>query len=333
MLRWGIAGYGWLARDYADPALRALSNARLVAACDLDPDALALARERGLAAYRNFEAFLETVDAVYVATPNDTHRTLVERAAARGKHVLCEKPMATARGDGDAMLDACARADVAYATAYDQRHHPAHVRLRELVRAGDLGTITAVRIVYACWLPADWAADNWRVDASRSGGGALVDLAPHGLDLVAMLLDDEIDAARAFAQRRVHRYGVDDGAMIAARTRGDVLAQLHVAYNHPETLPRRRLEVLGTAAMARAENTMGQTPGGTLDMLDAATGTARPVAFERNASPFAGLVASFTDGVLAGRRFDVALAARERATLAILEGLLRDAQSESLACR
>ncbi|GAC1614040.1 MAG: hypothetical protein NVS4B5_02120 [Vulcanimicrobiaceae bacterium] len=234
------------------------------------------------------------------------------------------------------MAKRCSRpaaANVAYATAYDQRHHPAHRRLRASIAAGDLGIVTAIRIVYACWLPATWTADNWRVDAARSGGGALVDLAPHGLDLVAMLADDEIVDARAFAQRRVHAYDVDDGATIVARTHGDVLAQLHVAYNHPETLPRRRLEVVGTRGLATAHNTMGQTPGGTLALCDAATGQSNPLAFDDLASPFAGLVGSFTDTVASGAGFDRAAADRERAALAILDRLVRDAASQIVVCR
>ena len=333
MLRYGIVGYGWLARDYADPALRALENARLVAACDPDPIARELARSRGLIAVADIDALCDLIDIVYIATPNSTHRDIVERAAARGKHVLCEKPMATSLADGEAMLAACARANVAYATAYDQRHHPAHRRLHAAIAAGDLGIVTAIRIVYACWLPATWTADNWRVDAARSGGGALVDLAPHGLDLVAMLLDDEIVEARAFAQRRVQAYEVDDGATIIARTRGDVLAQLHVAYNHPETLPRRRLEIVGTRGLATALDTMGQTPGGTLAIRDAATGESNAIAFDERASPFVGLVRSFTNAVASGSGFDRIDAERERAALAIFDRLVREAAREAVVCR
>ena len=332
MLHWGIVGYGWLARDYADPALRSLTAARLVAACDPDPAARELARARGLIAVGDIEALCDLVDIVYVATPNATHRDLVERAAARGKHVVCEKPMATSLDDGEAMLAACARANVSYATAFDQRYHPAHIGLRDVIAAGDLGIVTAIRIVYACWVPAAWTGDNWRVDAARSGGGALVDLAPHGLDLVAMLLGDEIAEARTFAQRRVHEYHVDDGAVIVARTRGDVLAQLHVAYNHPESLPRRRLEVVGTGGLATARDTMGQAPGGTLAIRDAATGRSHPIAFDETASPFEGLVHSFTEVVASGAGFDRAAAERERAALAIFAGLVRDAAREALVC-
>ena len=106
-----------------------------------------------------------------------------------------------------------------------------------------------------CWAPDELSTDNWRTDPERAGGGALFDLAPHGLDLAAMILGEQIEAVAAMGQSRVHGYasrgvegrGVEDGALLMARSAAGVLLQMHVAYNCPETLPRRRLEVLGTA--------------------------------------------------------------------------------------
>ena len=97
------------------------------------------------------------VEAVYVATPNDRHADVVEACARAGKHVLCEKPMATTLDDARRMVAACERAGVRYATAFDQRFHAAHRRLRDLVAGGALGVVAQARIHYACWLPADWS--------------------------------------------------------------------------------------------------------------------------------------------------------------------------------
>src|SRR3712207_5732818 len=143
------------------------------------------------------------------------------------------------------------------------------VRLREMVP--EMGTVTAVRIVYCCWLPADWSPDgrphdNWRVDRARAGGGAAIDLAPHGLDLAGVLLGEDVVELRALLQRRVQDYPVDDGALLSGRTAGGVLVDLHVAFNTPDALPRRRLEVVGTRGMAVAVDTMGQTAGGSLTL-------------------------------------------------------------------
>jgi 1,5-anhydro-D-fructose reductase (1,5-anhydro-D-mannitol-forming) len=272
---WGIAGCGWVARDHALPGLLA-AGADVVALHDRS--AGAMARVPGEAARcADLDDFLATpgLDAVYVATPNAAHRPLVEAAAAAGKAVLCEKPLAADLPDAEAVVTACDAADVLLGTAYDQRWHPAHVRLRELLP--ELGTVTAVRIVYCCWLPPDWLtptqvadgapSDNWRADPAVAGGGAALDLAPHGLDLVGTLLGEDVAELHAFVQHRVQDYPVDDGALLHGRTPGGVLVDLHVAYNTPDALPRRRLEVVGTRAMAVAVDTLGQTAGGALSLL------------------------------------------------------------------
>ncbi len=298
---WGIAGCGWVARDHALPALLAVDGARVVALHDLDPAATARMPVEGASRTTDLAEFLATpgLDAVYVAVPNAGHRALVEAAAAAGKAVLCEKPLAADAGDAQALVEACDRAGVLLGTAYDQRWHPAHVRLRELVP--ELGTVTAVRIVYCCWLPGDWTPDgrphdNWRVDPARAGGGAAIDLAPHGLDLTGTLLGEDVTTLTALLQTRVHDYGVDDGALLTGRTDGGVLVSLHVAFNTPDELPRRRLEVVGTRGTAVAVDTMGQTAGGSLTLY-------RPDPVDvpfADTPPFRAQFAAFTDAV-AGR--------------------------------
>ena len=310
-LGWGVAGTGWVARDYVIPAILESSNGTLVALHDADP--IALARAAALAPQaavaESLAAFLATpgLQTVYIATPNDSHRALVEAAARAGKAVLCEKPMATTAIDAAAMVAACEAAQVRYATAFDQRFHPAHVSLAKLIRGGRLGRVTAIRIVYACWVPPGWAADNWRVARERAGGGALIDLAPHGLDLAAMLLGHEVVAVAAMGQAMVHDYedrSVEDGAMLLARTAGGALVQLHVAYNCPETLLRRRLEVVGTLGQAVAVDTMGQVGGGRLFLTDAGDGTTQEITVvDGGRSPFRGQVEAFAYCQLRGQEF------------------------------
>ena len=294
-----------MARDYVAPAIAASANGRLAALHDVSASALArmAALHPAATPFTDPAGFFAAIDAVYIASPNDAHRPLVEAAAAAGVPVLCEKPMATTLADARAMVAACGRAGVPYATAFDQRFHPAHQHLAGLVQAGALGTVTAVRIAYCCWVGADFQGDNWRIDPARAGGGALMDLAPHGLDLACMLLDDRIVDIAAMGQSQVHGYAVEDGALLIARTARGVLVQLHVAYNCPETFPRRRLEVLGTAAQVVATDTMGQTPGGTLDRTDAATGaTVRLDVPGADRSPFLNQVEAFAAS-LSGRSF------------------------------
>ena len=296
---WGVVGCGWVACDFVIPAIRASRNGVLVAACD--QNAATLPRGDGsLLATTDLNELLacQAVGAVYVATPNHLHRPIVEAAARAGKAVLCEKPMATTAADAAALLAACDSAGVLYATAFDQRFHAAHRQLQQLVRAGALGTVTQARVHYACWVGPDWAGDNWRADPKRAGGGAMIDLAPHAIDLLEVILGEEWVELISLRQNRVHDYAVDDGAVLMGRLQSGTLATIQVAYNCPETYPRRTLELIGTRARALCENTMGQTPGGRLTITDAATGTDSVIALEDDRSPFLGQVEAFVDAVM-----------------------------------
>ena len=311
MTGWGVVGIGWVARDYVLPAIAADPAAHLVGVCDADPAALeGLAGPEGWPGRTttDLDALLALpgLDAVYVATPNHAHMPVVRTVAARGLPVLCEKPLAHDAADARVMVEAV-RGRLA-GTAFDQRFHPAHERIADLVAEGDLGTVTTVRIVYGCWLPQDWRApstpgregDNWRTDPTRAGGGAMIDLAPHGIDLAGRVLGEDLVELVALTSRRVHDYvdpTADDTAVLAGRTAAGTLFSSHVSFSTADPLPRRRLEVVGTRAQLVAVDTLGQDPGGTLTRIDAVTGAPAPVAFDAAVSPFARQLAAFAAAV------------------------------------
>jgi 1,5-anhydro-D-fructose reductase (1,5-anhydro-D-mannitol-forming) len=304
-LGWGFIGFGWVARDYMAPAVREAGD-RLLAISDPDPAAQEAAVRLGIPARSEAELLSDpTIEAVYVATPNHLHADIVERAAKAGKAVLCEKPMAATLEQAERMAEACRRSGILYGTAFDQRHHPAHRAMREAIGAGRIGRPTLVRITYACWVGPDWSAadarDNWRVDPVKAGGGALMDLAPHGLDLVEFLLGEPLVDVTAMTQSRIHDYAVDDGAVLLGRTAGGVLLALNVAYNCPEALPRRRLEVIGETGQLLAVDTMGQTPGGTVSLLDGVRGGSEPLVIpDGQSSPFLGQARAFAHAIRSG---------------------------------
>lgn len=274
-LRWGIIGGGWIATDYFIPAFQWAPHARLVGLAEVNNDRRALHTSlTGLKTFANWREMIKEckLDAVYIATPNDLHAEMIEGVAAAGIRVLCEKPIATCLQDLQRIRECALQQPNYFQTAYDQRYHPAHLKLARRIAEGALGTVTQIRVHYACWVDGNWnkvaATDNWRINSARAGGGAGFDLLPHGLDLIEMLVNDSIEEAQLLYQGRVHDYAttkqVDDGALMSVRTTTGILASLHVGYNCPEDQPRRRIEVLGTHGRVDAYNTMGQDPGGKL---------------------------------------------------------------------
>jgi 1,5-anhydro-D-fructose reductase (1,5-anhydro-D-mannitol-forming) len=326
--RWAIAGHGWVARDHMAPGIAA-AGGRVVAVAD--PAAAARARFAG-PSFDDVAAMLaaEPVDALYVATPNHAHLAPVRAAAAAGVPVLCEKPLAASLADAEAIVAAAAALPVA-GTAFDQRHHPAHRAITDAIAAGAIGRPVAVRIVYACWVDPRWSpegagAPNWRADPAAAGGGATIDLALHGLDLAEMLVAEPLERLHVTLQRRVHAYPVDDGGLLAGRTAGGVLVAAHVAYNCPEVLPRRRLEVLGEAGLIVATDTMGQSAGGRVTLTCGRSGAETPLAFDADLSPFAAQAAAFATAVRGGP--DPFSLARDLRLMRLFDA----AHREALAC-
>ena len=253
----------------------------------------------------------ERVDALYVATPNHLHLEPVRAAAAAGVAVLCEKPMAADLADADAMGAAVREGGIVFGVAFDQRRHPAHAALRGALASGSIGRPAAVRIAYCCWVDPLWRPPagagqaeaspaevaNWRADPRAAGGGAVVDLAPHGLDLAEFLLGEPVERLHMTLQRRVHDYPVEDGGLVGGVTRSGVLVSLHVAYNCPEALPRRRLEVLGEHGQLCALDTMGQTAGGRAERVCGRSGERTPLPFDAALSPFVAQARAFAAAV------------------------------------
>ncbi len=300
-LKLGIVGFGWVARDYMVPAIRQSRRVTLTAVCSANASEMTTLPAE-VQQFTNLDDMLRqaSVDAVYIATPNHLHCVQTVACLEAGWHVLCEKPMATVPEDAETMIQAAQRSRKIYATAFDQRFHPAHQVIQQLVQNQLLGTVTQVKIDYACWLPADWAPDNWRIDQQKAGGGAIIDLAPHGLDLLETLLNDRIIELTLYAQRAVHSYAVDDGGVLLLRFASGTLGSIHVGYNRPEAFPRRRLEIIGTERMLIAENTLGQDAGGTVRLFRANGEAGKRVPFNTQASPFAQQVDHFADQILSG---------------------------------
>ena len=309
-MRWGIAGYGWVARDYMAPGIRAAGD-EVVAVCDPSPEARERAAGEGAQAFEALSDMLDAcdLDALYVAVPNHLHADAIAEAVPRGIPILCEKPLAQDRAGVDRIAELAATASAPIGVAFDQRHHPAHAEIARRITKGAIGTVTAVRIVYCCWVDPDWSrgtGDNWRAEPSCAGGGAVLDLAPHGIDLAHYLVSEPVEQLGMALQRRVHDYAVEDGGMVLGRTPSGVLFSSHTSYNWPETLPRRRLEIAGTGGVIVASDTMGQDAGGHATLIRADSGESETIAFDTDTTPFARQAAAFRSFVQqGGDAFDI----------------------------
>ena len=186
---WGILGCGRMADRRVAPAFRDCTTARLVAFQSRDADKSEAYREKHGAdrAYSDFDAFLadDDIDVVYVATPPAMHVENVMRCLDAGRHVLVDKPIATNADDATALAGAAASRGLTLGVLHQQRFHPAIRQLVDITESGAIGEIHSMRIQIAMWLRLD---GNWRYDPAIAGGGAAMDLAPHALDVMMLLL-------------------------------------------------------------------------------------------------------------------------------------------------
>jgi predicted dehydrogenase len=189
----GLVGCGRIARAFHLPTLRSLPGARLVAVADPDPDARQAATAVAgphVAAVAEVDALLarDDVDAVVVCAPTDRHEEVAVAAFEAGRHVYVEKPLA-ADAAAAARIDAAWRASGRIGVVgYNLRFHPLYVAARRELAEGHLGDLVAVRTLFAS---SPRRLPSWKQDR-RTGGGALLDLATHHVDLVTHLLDTEV---------------------------------------------------------------------------------------------------------------------------------------------
>jgi predicted dehydrogenase len=213
VLRAGIIGTGFMGEVHAR-AVRS-AGATVVAVAGSSPERTESSLVR-LGAARAASSALELVasddiDVVHICTPNHLHEPLAAAALAAGKHVVCEKPLATTRADAERLASAAAAAGAIAAVPFVYRYHPMAREARARVASGETG---AVRLVHGSYLQ-DWlstpADDNWRVDARLGGASrAFADIGVHWCDLAEFVTGQRIVALAARTVTAHPQRGADD---------------------------------------------------------------------------------------------------------------------------
>ena len=192
---WGILGPGFIATRAILPALQHTSVARVLAVASRDAHrANTVAAQFNIArAYTSYQALIDDPDiaVVYIALPNHLHHEWTIRAAQAGKHVLCEKPLATSVTECDAMIAACQQANVLLMEAVMYRFHPRMIALKHMLSTGELGEI---RFLHAAFSFPFNAPGNYR-EKAEYGGGAMLDIGSYCVNAVRWLADSEPQSA------------------------------------------------------------------------------------------------------------------------------------------
>jgi predicted dehydrogenase len=197
-----VVGLGLIARNSVLPAFANCKNAKLVGLVSRDREKAARVARKHKASHsysvNEYDACLRNpeIRAVYVATPPGEHECFTVRAAAAGKHVLCEKPLAATVEQSSRMVEACRRAGVLLMTAYRKYFEPSSVYMKSLVRSGKLGRINAIHTSFSeRFVPG--TSQPWLLDPALAGGGPLMDLGVYCVNTSRWLVEEDPNEAVA----------------------------------------------------------------------------------------------------------------------------------------
>ncbi len=241
-MRVGIVGAGSMGRAHA-AGWRA-ADADLVGVVSRGGvSAQVLAEQHGARAFPDLDALMQEVDVVDLCVPSDLHHPMTLRAAAAGKHVVCEKPIALSVADAHEMIEACQRAGVRLFVAHVVRFFPQYRAAAQAVAAGRLGGLGVLRFRRVAYPPRS-GASSWFADESRSGG-MICDLMVHDFDY-AMSLAGPV--ARVFARslRTRHPESNRDYALVTLGFESGAMALVEGGWVYPTGVFRTGFDLAGT---------------------------------------------------------------------------------------
>jgi predicted dehydrogenase len=248
-IRFAVVGCGTAARKIHLPALREAGADVTVFASRSRASAESLrdAWAAGTVVDRWEDAVAHPdVDAVLVATPNASHCEISLRALEAGRHVLVDKPMACTTADADAMIAAADEHGLFLVPFQNTRFAPPFVAARHAVADGRVGAVTGFRVAFGHAGPQEWARRaEWFFDGAQAGGGCLIDLGVHAVDLLRAVTHDDVVAVSALC--RGTRGDVETDAQVLARMDNGAIGSIHASWSSSSG-PDHQLTVIGTDA-------------------------------------------------------------------------------------
>lgn len=253
-VRWGIIGAGDVCEVKSGPAMNLIEGSQLVAVMRRNASkAEDYARRHGVPNwYTNADELINSpeVNAIYIATPPDTHEYYTLKAAAAGKPVYVEKPMARNYQECLKMVEACQQANVSLFVAFYRRSLPIYLKVKELLDSGVIGDIRFVEInVHKPLQPdivgASGSQDNWRIFPEVAGGGYFYDLGSHQLDLLDFLFGP-IKEAHGFATNQAGIYPAEDIVLGSFCFENGILGQGTWCFNASQQTDKELTTVYGS---------------------------------------------------------------------------------------
>ncbi len=266
-VKWGVIGSGGIARRRTIPeGIAAAPDARLAAVFDVDAavNRAVAAQFGGYLAASIEELLRQDVDAVYIASPAAAHYEQALACARAGKHILCEKPLGMTVAEAEEMAAAARRAGVLLGAAFMMRFHSQHQAAKRLIDDGRIGKPVYGRAQLSCWYPPIPGA--WRQDPATGGGGSLIDMGGHCIDLLEMFFGP-VERVSCFTRSTVHEYASEDSAVALLEFASGALGTVDTFFCITDEGSRNALELHGSRGSILAEGTIGQSAKGRMTAI------------------------------------------------------------------
>lgn len=268
-IKWGVIGCGGIADRRTIPGMMLSDKVELVALMDANKEVAEQCKEKYGAKYA-FDKFedvlaIDEIEAVYIASPVFFHKEQAIAAAKAKKHILLEKPVALTVEDAEDIKKACEENGVKISIGFLMRFHGYHQKIKEIIADGKIGDIVSMRGQFTCWYPDIEGA--WRQKKELSGGGALVDMGIHVIDLMHYITGLKAVEVAAFNQTQTFGYEVDDSSNLIMKMDNGSVAYVDSNFNIPDAASVAKLEIYGTKGSIVASGTLAQAEVGNVDIL------------------------------------------------------------------
>lgn len=268
-LRWGVIGAGGIADRRTIPGMMLANNAELIAVMEINTELAERLRAKWNAkrAYITAESLLADpeIDAVYIASPVFLHAQQARAAADAGKHILIEKPLAMTSEEGEQVVAYCESKGVQIAAGLMMRFGAYVQAMKQAIAEGKIGRVVSGYSQFTCWYPD--MPGNWRQSKKNGGGGAMMDMGVHCIDLMQYVTGSKVKEVAAFQDTLTFHYEVEDSSMVMLRLENGAQCVVQSNFNIPDQAAKWRLEFFGDQGRLAGENIIGQVDGGTLDAL------------------------------------------------------------------
>lgn len=301
-IRWGVIGSTGIAQKRTIPGMLLASNAVCASIMSTNQNNVDAVGDRfGIS--RRFTSVDELlaqqdIEAVYIASPLYCHKDQVIAAAKAGKHILLEKPMGLTTQEADEMNRVCKDLGVKLGVAFMMRFHGAHEQIKRIIGNGGIGEVVSAHAMFntnSVVIPG-----KWRQIKSLGGGGAVIDMGIHCIDLLQHLTGLRVDTVSSICGNQIHQYpDVEDAGTAVMKMSNGAIFSVSSHFNIPFAAGGSSFSIYGTKGSLTAHQTLGQTESGTVYHINIEEGNGNPVVIPYDSkNMYTKQIEAFSDAIL-----------------------------------